>query len=89
MEVTKLPKNDQDMELIKEQLKVTQEQYAQMSKHILEHYNHLTYKPAVKSDLETTSPIKEIAPKKEGTMKKATSLKDDTSKESYKDDVDL
>ena len=77
------------MELIKEQLKVTQEQYAQMSKHIIELYNQLISKPAVTSDPETTLPIKEIAPKKEGTMKKATSIKDDPSKESYKDDVDL
>ena len=89
MEVTKLPKNDHNMELIKEQLKVTQEQYAQMSKHIIELYNQLTSKPAVTSDPETTSPIKEIAPKKDGKMKKATSLKDDTSKESDEDDVDL
>jgi hypothetical protein len=34
-------------------------------------------------------PIKEIAPKKDGTMKKATSLKDDTSKVSDEDYVDL
>ncbi len=68
------------MELIKEQLKVTQEQYAQMSKHIIELYNQLISNSAVTSDPETTLPIKEIAPKKEGTMKKATSLKDDTSK---------
>ena len=52
------------MELIKEQLKVTQEQYAQMSKHIIELYNQLISKPAVTSDPETTLPIKEIAPKK-------------------------
>jgi hypothetical protein len=80
LKVTKLAKNDQDMELIKEQLKVTQEQYAQMSKHIIELYNQLISNSAVTSDPETTLPIKEIAPKKEGTMKKATSLKDDTSK---------
>jgi hypothetical protein len=43
-----------------------------MSKHIIELYNQLTSKPAVTSDPETTLPIKEIAPKKEGTMKKVT-----------------
>jgi hypothetical protein len=64
LEVKILPKKDQDMKLIKEQLKVTQEQYAKMSKHILELHNQLTSKPAVKSDPETTSPIKEIAPKR-------------------------
>ena len=45
------------MELIKEQLKVTQEQYAQMSKHIIELYNQLISKPAVTSDQETTSKV--------------------------------
>jgi hypothetical protein len=59
------------MELIKEQLKVTQEQYAQMSKHmnILELHNQLTSKPAVKSDPKTTSPKKEINTKEGGCTK--------------------
>ena len=77
------------MDLIWEQLRITQEQYAQMSKHIIELYNQLISKPAVTSDPETTLPIKEIAPKKDGTMKKATSLKDDTSNISDEDYVDL
>ncbi len=34
------------MEVLREQLKVTQEQYAKMSKHILELTNQLTSKPS-------------------------------------------
>ena len=77
------------MELIKEQLKVTQEQYAQMSKHVISLHIQLTSKPAVKSDPETTSPKKEIALKKDDAQKKDTSLKEDTLKDTDEDGVDL
>ncbi len=77
------------MKLIKEQLKVTQEQYAQMSKHIISLQTQLTSKPAVKSDPETTSLKREIALKKDDAQKKDTSLKEDTLKDTDEDGVDL
>jgi hypothetical protein len=39
-----------------------------MSKHIFELTNQLTSKPSVTSDPETTSPVKEIAPKNGGCI---------------------
>jgi hypothetical protein len=51
------------MDLIKQQLKVSQDQYAQMSNLILNLTTQLASKPAAKPESET-SPKKDIAPKR-------------------------
>lgn len=87
--VEKLPKKSDEMELIKQQLRMTQEQYSQMNNLILTLTTQLASKPAAKPEPETTSPKKEIAPKGDGSHKMDSSLKEDTSKDTDEDEVDM
>jgi hypothetical protein len=76
------------MDIIKQQLKVSQDQYAQMSNLILNLTTQLASKPAAKPESET-SPKKDIAPKKDDTLKMDTSFKDDTSKDTDDNEAEL
>jgi hypothetical protein len=71
-----------DMDLIKQQLKATQDQYAQMSNLILNLTTQLASKPAAKSDPETL-------PKKDDTQKIDSSMTNITSKDTDDDEVDV
>ena len=74
------------MDLIKQQLTATQDQYAQMSNLILNHTTQLASKPAAKPDPETL-PKKDTTPKKDDTQKIDSSITNITSKDSDDDEV--
>ena len=80
----KRTKQMDDMDLIKEQLKATQDQYAQMSNLILNLTTQLASKPAAKQDPETL-PKRDTTPKKDDTQKIDSSMKNITSKDTDDD----
>ena len=73
-----------DMDLIKQQLKATQDQYAQMSNLILNLTTQVASKPAAEPDPETL-PKKGTTPKKDDTQKIDISMKNITSKDTDDD----
>ena len=83
----KKPKQMDDMDLIKEQLKATQDQYAQINKLITNLTTQLASKPAPKPDPEPL-PKRDTTPKKDDTHKKDISMTNITSKDTEDDDVD-
>jgi hypothetical protein len=84
----KKPKKLDDMDLIKQQLKATQDQYAQMSNLILNLTTQLASKPAAKPEPETL-PKKDIAPKKDDTQNIDSSTKNNTLKDTDDDEADV
>lgn len=83
----KKTKQMDDMDLIKEQLKATQDQYAQINKLITNLTTQLASKPAPKPDPEPL-PKRDTTPKKDETHKKDISMTNITSKDTEDDDVD-
>ena len=83
----KKPKQMDDMDLIKEQLKATQDQYAQINKLITNLTTQLASKPAPKPDPEPL-PKRDTTPKTDDTHKKDISMTNITSKDTEDDDVD-
>ena len=77
-----------DMDLIKEQLKATQDQYAQMSNLIINLTTQLASKPAAKPDPETL-PKRDTTPKKDETQKIDISMTNITSKDTEDDEAEL
>ena len=71
-----------DMDLIKEQLKATQDQYAQINKLITNLTTQLASKPAPKPDPE---PL----PKRDTTPKNDISMTNITSKDTEDDEAEL
>jgi hypothetical protein len=84
----KKPKQMDDMDLIKQQLKATQDQYAQMSNLILNLTTQLASKPAAKPEQDTLSK-KEITPKKDDTEKIDNSMKKDTLRDTDDEEADV
>jgi len=80
----KRAKQMDDMDLIKQQLKATQDQYAQMSNLILNLTTQLASKPAAKPDPETL-PKRDTTPKKDDTQKIDISMTNITSKDTDDD----
>ena len=80
----KRSKQMDEMDLIKQQLKATQDQYAQMSNLILNLTTQLASKPAAEPDPETL-PKKGTTPKKDDTQKIDSSMKNITSKDTDDD----
>ena len=76
-----------DMDLIKEQLEATQDQYAQINKLITNLTTQLASKPAPKPDPEPL-PKRDTTPKKDDTHKMDISMTNITSKDTEDDDVD-
>ena len=77
-----------DMDLIRQQLKATQDQYAQMSNLILNLTTHLASKPAAIPEPDTL-PKKDIPPKKDDTEKIDSSMKKDTLKDTDDEEADV
>ena len=80
----KRSKQMDEMDLIKQQLKATQDQYAQMSNLILNLTTQLASKPAAEPDPETL-PKRDTTPKKDDTQKIDSSMKNITSKDTDDD----
>ncbi len=76
------------MDLIKQQLKATQDQYAQMSNLILNLTTQLASKPAAKPEPDTL-PNKEIPQKKDYTEKIDISMNKDTFKDTDDEEADV
>ena len=77
-----------DMDLIKQQLKATQDQYAQMSNLILNLTTQLASKPAAKPEPDTL-PKKDIPQKKDDTEKIDNSMNKDTLKDTDDEEADV
>ncbi len=77
-----------DMDLIRQQLKAAQDQYAQMSNLILNLTTQLASKPAAKPEPDTL-PKKDISPKKDDTEKVDSSMKKDTLKDTDDEEADV